>query len=37
VSPDVRIDTERHSPEESAQIILTHLEQRGLIPAAVPA
>ena len=36
-NPDVRIDTEQHSPEESAEIILAHLEQRGLIPAAVPA
>ena len=35
--PDVRIATEQHAPEESAQIILQHLEERGLIPAAVPA
>ena len=34
-SPDVRIDTERHEPEESAQLILRHLEARGLIPTAV--
>ena len=36
-SPDVRIDTEQHEPEESARRILEHLEQRGLIPAAVIA
>jgi len=34
-SPDLRIDTEQHAPEESAEIILAHLEQRGLIAAAV--
>ena len=34
-APDVRIETEQHSPEESAQIILAHLEERGLVPAAV--
>ena len=36
-NPDVRIDTEQHEPEESAQIILAHLAERGLIPAAVTA
>src|SRR5436853_5824217 len=36
-SPDVRIETEQHSPEESAEIILAHLEQRGLIAAPVTA
>jgi adenylylsulfate kinase len=36
-SPDLRIDTEQHEPEESARLILEHLEERGLIPAAVPA
>jgi len=36
-SPDVRIDTEQHEPEESAQLILQHLEERGLIPAGVIA
>ena len=36
-SPDVRIDTEQHEPEESAQLILQHLEERGLIPAGVTA
>jgi adenylyl-sulfate kinase len=34
-NPDVRIDTEQHEPEESARIILEHLEERGLIPAGV--
>jgi adenylylsulfate kinase len=33
--PDLRIDTERHEPEESARIILAHLEERELIRAAV--
>ena len=37
VNPDVRIDTEQHEPEESAQLILQHLEERGLIPAGVTA
>src|SRR5207247_2571496 len=36
-SPGLRIDTEQHEPEESAELILQHLEERGLIPAAVPA
>ncbi len=36
-NPEVRIDTEEHEPEESAQLILQHLEERGLIPAAVRA
>jgi adenylyl-sulfate kinase len=36
-NPDVRIDTEQHEPEESAQLILQHLEERGLIPVAVRA
>ncbi len=36
-NPDVRIDTEQHEPEESAQIILAHLEERGLVPVAVTA
>jgi adenylylsulfate kinase len=36
-SPDVRLETEQHSAEESAEIILAHLEQRGLIAAPVPA
>jgi adenylylsulfate kinase-like enzyme len=36
-NPDVRIDTEQYEPEESAQLILRHLEERGLIPAGVTA
>jgi adenylyl-sulfate kinase len=36
-TPDLRIETEEHPPEESARIILDHLEQRGLIGAEVPA
>jgi adenylylsulfate kinase-like enzyme len=36
-TPDVRIETEQHSPDESAEIILAHLEQRGLIAAPVTA
>ena len=36
-NPDVRIDTEEHEPEESAQLILQHLEERGLIHAGVRA
>jgi len=35
--PDVRIDTERYEADESAQLILQHLEERGLIPAGVTA
>jgi adenylylsulfate kinase len=36
-SPEIRIESEHEEPEESAQRILELLEQRGLIPAAVPA
>jgi len=36
-NPELRIETEQHSPEESAHRILAHLEERGLIPAAVAA
>jgi adenylylsulfate kinase len=35
--PDIRIDTDTESPEESAQRVVTLLEERGLIPAAVTA
>jgi adenylyl-sulfate kinase len=35
--PDIRIDTDTESPEESAARIVTLLEERGLIPAAVTA
>ena len=37
VAPDIRIDTEQHEPDASAQLILQHLEEHGLIPAAVTA
>ena len=36
-SPELRIDTEQHEPEESARIILAKLEELGLVPAEVPA
>jgi adenylyl-sulfate kinase len=35
--PDIRIDTDNESPEESADRIVTLLEERGLIAAAVRA
>src|SRR5204863_9910609 len=35
--PEIRIESEHEEPDESAQRILELLEQRGLIPAAVPA
>ena len=36
-NPELVLDTENQSAEESAQQILTFLEERGLIPAAVAA
>jgi adenylylsulfate kinase len=33
-NPELILDTEHQSPEESAQQILDFLEERGLIPAA---
>jgi adenylylsulfate kinase len=33
-NPELILDTEHQSPEESAQQILAYLEERGLIPAA---
>jgi len=36
-SPEVRIESEQEEPEESAERIVALLEQRGLVPAAVPA
>jgi adenylyl-sulfate kinase len=36
-SPDIRVDTDTESAEESAERIVTLLEERGLIPAAVRA
>ncbi len=35
--PELVIETEQQSPEESAQQILTYLEERQLIPSAVAA
>jgi len=35
--PEIRIESEHEDPEESAKLILHHLEERGLIPAAVTA
>ena len=36
-NPEVTCHTEEESPEESAQKLLTYLEERGLIPAGEPA
>ena len=36
-SPEVRVDSEKQSEEESAAVILGWLEQNGYIPAAQPA
>ena len=36
-SPEIRIESEQEEPEESAERIVALLEQRGLVPAAVPA
>ena len=36
-SPELRIDTEEHEPEESAQIVVAKLEELGLVPAEVAA
>jgi adenylylsulfate kinase len=35
-SPEVRIDTEQHEPEESARIVLDRLAELGLVEASVP-
>ena len=35
-NPELVLETETQSPEESAQQILAYLEERGLIPAAEP-
>ncbi len=35
--PELRIDTEEHPPEESAQIVLARLEELGLVRAEVAA
>ena len=36
-NPELRIDTEEHEPEESAQIVLGKLEELGLVRAEVAA
>ncbi len=36
-SPELTIDTENESPEESAARVVDYLEQRGLVKAAVAA
>ncbi len=36
-SPEVVVETEGKTPEESAQVVIEKLEQLGLIPAAVAA
>jgi len=36
-SPDIRIDSDEESPEESAERIVALLEEKGLVPAAVRA
>jgi sulfate adenylyltransferase len=37
VSPELRIDTEVHEPDESARIVVEKLEQLGVLPQEVPA
>ena len=37
VAPALTISTESESPEQSAARVVAHLEQRGLVKAAVPA
>jgi len=34
LDPEISLDTENESPEESAQKVIDYLEERGLIPAA---
>jgi adenylyl-sulfate kinase len=36
-SPELRIDTEVHEPDESARIVVEKLEQLGVLPQEVPA
>ncbi len=36
-SPELRVDTETHTPEESAQLILGKLAELGLVEEEVPA
>src|SRR5438093_10346450 len=35
--PEIVLDTEAHSPEESAALVVAELERLGLIPVEVPA
>jgi adenylyl-sulfate kinase len=37
VSPELVLDTELHTPEESAELVVARLEELGLVPAEVPA
>ena len=37
LNPEITLDTENESPEESAAKILAYLEERSLIPSAVSA
>jgi adenylyl-sulfate kinase len=36
-APEILLDTEEHDPEESAGLVLSRLEELGLVPAEVPA
>jgi adenylylsulfate kinase len=35
--PELVLDTEVHSPEESAALVVAKLEELGLVPVEVPA
>ena len=37
VSPELVLDSEQHSPEESAALVVAKLEELGLVPVEVPA
>ncbi len=36
-NPEIVVDTEAQSPEESAQVVIAKLEELGLVPAEVNA
>jgi adenylylsulfate kinase-like enzyme len=36
-APELVVDSERHSPDESAALVVARLEELGLVPAEVPA
>jgi adenylylsulfate kinase len=36
-NPELVLDTEAHTPEESAQLVVAKLEELGLVPSAVNA